>query len=45
MHANEPEMAMRWEHEGSLQKHARGERRKKGKLASMTYKGKDRRDS
>ena len=44
MHANEPAMAMRWEKE-SLAHQARGERRKSGKLASMTYKGKERRDA
>lgn len=44
MHANEPAMAARWEgEEKSLAHQVRGERRKSGKLAAMTYKGKERR--
>jgi hypothetical protein len=47
MWAKHPEIAKKWAHEypsqGKLAMHIRGERRKKGKLASMTYKGKERR--
>jgi hypothetical protein len=44
---HEPALAKKWAHEhphqGKLAMHVRGERRKKGKLASMTYRGKERR--
>ena len=40
---HEPEVARKWAHEGKLASH--GERRKRGRLASMTYKGKDRREA